>query len=161
MKKLTFGYGTHALAVALLACVLVSAAPAVTGAAEEEAAVRENVRQMEAGWNAKSGALFAKPFAGDADYVVINGMHIRGREAIDKGHQRLFETRFKDSTLRLTVEQLRFLRPDVALVHVGAHNTIPGAGEWRAFITLVMVKEKGVWQIAAFQNTQVAEAGQR
>ena len=35
--------------------------------AEDEAAIRENVRQMDAGWNTKSGALFAKPFAEDAD----------------------------------------------------------------------------------------------
>ncbi len=43
---------------------------------EDEKAIRANVEQMVKGWNMKSGAEFAKPFAEDSDYVVINGMHI-------------------------------------------------------------------------------------
>src|SRR6185503_15336088 len=43
------------------------------GRTADETAIRESVKQMETGWNTKSGALFAKPFAEDADYVVING----------------------------------------------------------------------------------------
>lgn len=150
------------LAIALAACALaatVRAAAPPDSPSADDAAVRENVRQMEAGWNAKSGALFAKPFAEDADYVVINGTHIRGREAIDKGHQRIFDTVFKDSTLALSVKQVRFLRPDVAVVHVDGRNTVKQAGEarvWNAIITLVMVRDGGAWKITAFQNTQVA-----
>ena len=129
----------------------------------DERAVRENVRQLEAGWNTRSGALFAKPFAEDADYVIINGMHIRGREAIDKGHQRIFDTIYKDSALSLVVRQVRFIRPDVALVHVAGHNKVSQNGETResdGMITLVMTREKGEWKIVAFQNTQVmAPAG--
>ena len=42
---------------ALAAWALYAAAPAAAAAGnEDEAAIRENVRQMEAGWNAKSGA---------------------------------------------------------------------------------------------------------
>jgi uncharacterized protein (TIGR02246 family) len=130
--------------------------------APDEAAIRENVRQMETGWNTKSGSLFAKPFAEDADYVVINGMQIKGRDTIDKGHQRLFVTIFKESTLSLSVKNIRFLRPDVAVVHVAGHNKIRQGEETRegeAIITLVMTKDKGEWKIAAFQNTAIA-AGQ-
>jgi uncharacterized protein (TIGR02246 family) len=130
--------------------------------AEDDAAIRESVRQMEAGWNSKSGALFAKPFADDADYVVINGLHLRGRAAIDKGHQHIFDSYMKATTLGLTVKQTRYVRPDVAVVHVGARLKSPqpdgSAKETDAAITLVMSKEKGVWQIVAFQNTQVMGA---
>jgi uncharacterized protein (TIGR02246 family) len=85
---------------------------------EDEKAIRANVKQMETGWNAKSGAEFAKPFAEDADYVVINGFHIKGRAASAESHQRIFDTIFKNTNLTLAVEQIRFLRPDVAVVHV-------------------------------------------
>ena len=128
-----------------------------TGVADE-AALRENVRQMEEGWNTKSGALFAKPFATDADYVVINGMFIQGRDAIAKAHQGIFDTIYKDSVIKLAVKQVRFLRPDVALVHVTGHNKFRRGEETRetdAIITLTMTKDKGEWKIAAFQNTQV------
>src|SRR5215207_1588039 len=130
--------------VALMACAL--SAPAQTQAGGDDAALRENVRQLEAGWNSKSGSAFAKPFADDADYVIINGMQIKGREAIAQGHQRIFDTFYKDSVLSLSVKQSRMLRADVAVVHVSAHlKSSPGAGaqEGDAVITMVMTKENG------------------
>ena len=113
---------------ALAACALYAAVPAAADGADE-AAIRENVRQMEAGWNAKSGAQFAKPFAEDADYVVINGSYIKGREVIAEGHQRIFDTFYKESVLSLSVKQVRMLRPDVAVVHVTGTNETPRGAE--------------------------------
>lgn len=152
-SSIRFGNLSLALA-AVLACALGVSAKTQT-AGGDDALLRENVRQLEAGWNAKSGAAFAKPFAEDADYVIINGMQIKGREAIAEGHQRIFDTIYKDSTLSLSVKQARMLRADVAVVHVSAHlKSAQGAGD--AVITLVMTKENGAWKIAAFQNTSVA-----
>ena len=150
--------------MALLACVLVvpaqKAVEAQSDRTADEAAIRENVREMEQGWNTKSGATFAKPFAEDADYVVINGMHIQGRAEIEKGHQRIFDTIFKNTTLNLNVKQIRFLRPDVALVHVAGISSTPQADaprESNVIISLVMTKDGGVWKIKAFQNTEVVK----
>lgn len=126
----------------------------------DEVALRENVKLMETGWNTKSGAVFAKPFAEDADYVVINGMYIKGRAAIESGHQRIFDTIYKDTTLTLTVKQIRFVRPDVAVVHVSGQRVGPTKDVVNdAMITIVMTKEKEGWVIAAFQNTGVAPRG--
>lgn len=147
---------------AVLACALSASAQTQT-AGGDDAALRENVRQIEAGWNSKSGAAFAKPFADDADYVVINGMQLKGREAIAKAHQRIFDTFYKDSVISLSVERARMLRTDVAVVHVSGHlKTTRGADaqEADAVITMVMTKENGAWKIAAFQNTGVAAARQ-
>ena len=143
---------------AVLACAVCASARQQTGG--DEAAVRENVRQLESGWNAKSGASFAKPFAEDADYVVINGMQIKGRGAIAEGHQHIFDTVYKESVLSLSVKQVRMLRADVAVVHVsGRLKTTRGADaqEGDAVITLVMTKEGGAWEIVAFQNTAVSD----
>jgi uncharacterized protein (TIGR02246 family) len=145
-----------ALAIVLAACALAATARATDAGAE--AAIRDNVRQMETGWNQKSGALFAGPFAEDADYVVINGLHIRGREAIEKGHQQIFDTFMKDTTISFVVEQVRFLRTDVAIVHVGGRlKTGQDTGQTEARITLVMSKGKDGWKNVAFQNTEVAK----
>ena len=122
--------------------------------ASDEAALRESVKHMETGWNTKSGALFAKPFAEDADYVVINGMYIKGRAAIESGHQRIFDTIYKETNITLSVKQIRFLRPDVAVVHVEGRRTGPTKELTQdAMLTLMMTKEKQGWVIAAFQNT--------
>ena len=123
----------------------------------DEAAMRANVSLMETGWNTKSGALFAKPFAEDADYVVINGMYIKGRSAIESGHQQIFDTIYKDTQLKLNVTQIRFLRPDVAVIHVTGQRVGPSKELTQdARLTLVMTKEKQGWTIAAFQNTGIA-----
>jgi uncharacterized protein (TIGR02246 family) len=140
--------------VALFA--LVHPAFAQNDHAADEAVIRENVKQMVAGWNTKSGALFATPFAEDADYVVINGNHIKGRVEIEQGHQRIFDTVYKDTTLTLEVRQIRFLRPDVAVVHVNGHRDGPAKDQTQgAIMTMVMTKEKQGWKIAAFQNTAI------
>ena len=126
----------------------------------DEAAMRESVKQMETGWNTKSGALFAKPFAEDADYVVINGNYIKGRAVIETQHQRIFDTIFKDTTISLTVKQIRFLRSDVAVVHVSGQRVSPTKElSEDAMITMMMTKEKQGWVIAAFQNTAVTPRG--
>lgn len=148
-------FGTLSLALAAVLAFALQASAQTQSAGGDDAALRENVRQLEAGWNAKSGAAFAKPFAEDADYVIINGSQIKGRDAIAEGHQRIFETYLKDSTLALSVKQVRMLRADVAVVHVSAHMK-SGGQEGDATITLVMTKESGAWKIAAFQNTPVA-----
>lgn len=137
---------------------------AETSRAADEAAIRENVKEMERGWNTKSGATFAKPFAEDADYVVINGLHIQGRAEIEKGHQRIFDTIFKNTSLSLNVKQIRFLRPDVALVHVLGKSSTPqadAARETNVIISLVMTKDGGAWKIKGFQNTEVTANRQR
>lgn len=127
---------------------------------KDEAAIRANVEQMAKGWNMKSGTEFAKPFAEDADYVVVNGAHIKGRAANAAGHQQIFDTIYKDSRNAGTVKQIRFVRPDVAIVHVEWNLSFKVNGEEQkghALSTMVMTKEKGKWSIAAFQNTAIQQ----
>jgi uncharacterized protein (TIGR02246 family) len=132
-------------------------------AAADETAIRANVEQMMKGWNTKNGADFAKPFAEDADYVVINGMQIKGRGEIAKGHQGIFDTFYKNTTLTLSADSIRLLRPDVAVVHVSSalkNGDGEAARTTNAKITMVMTKANGRWEIAAFQNTQVQAASE-
>ena len=143
---------------ALVAFCLLTISPAISAQiSADEAAIRENVKQLETGWNTKSGAVFAKPFAEDADYVVINGMYIKGRPTIEKAHQQIFDTIYKDTNIALVVKQVRFLRPDVAVAHVSGERTGPDKDQHhKAMLTIVMTKENQGWTIAAFQNTAVA-----
>ncbi len=132
------------------------------GKSQDEALIRANVEQMVKGWNMKSGAEFAKPFAEDSDYVVINGMHLKGRADNAKSHQYIFDTIYKDSSLVAAVKQIRFLRPDVAVVHGESSLTFKSNGEEKkgsGIVTLVMIKNNGKWKIATFQNTSIQSTG--
>ena len=124
----------------------------------DEAAVRQVVQQVQDGWNAHDGKAFAAPFAADADYVVVNGMYTKGRDEIEKGHTGIFTTIYKDSRNIGTVKSVRFLRKDVAVVHVAWNLEFTAGGARRtahALNTMIMTKDKGKWGIAAFHNTPI------
>jgi uncharacterized protein (TIGR02246 family) len=141
-------------AALLLLFGLICPVLAQNGAEADEAAIRNNVNEMVQGWNAKSGARFAQVFAEDADYVVINGSYVKGRAEIEKQHDAIFKTIFKDTAITLNTKQIRFLRPDVAVVHVTGRRDGPTDDlKQGAIITMVMTKGKDGWKVAAFQNT--------
>jgi uncharacterized protein (TIGR02246 family) len=129
---------------------------------KDERAIRANVKQMETGWNAHDSKAFSAPFATDADYVVVNGMYAKGRDEIEKGHAGIFTTIYKDSRNAATIKSVRFLRKDVAVVHTEWNLEFTGGGETRkghALSTMIMTKDKGKWNIAAFQNTPIQPQG--
>lgn len=124
----------------------------------DEAALRQVVQQVQDGWNAHDGKAFAAAFTSDADYVVVNGTRAKGREEIERGHTAIFSTIYKDSHNVATVKSIRFLRPDVAVVHIEWNLEFSAGGEKRkaqAINTMVMTKEGAKWSIAVFQNTPI------
>jgi len=151
----------------LLLVLLLVIINAQTGSAQgthpsvnDEQAVRQIVKQLEDGWNAHDGKAFAAPFAADADYVVVNGSKLKGREAIEQGHAGIFTTIYKESHNSGTVTSVRFLRPNVAVAHVEWNLEIsPGDEKAKAISTLVLTKDGAKWSIAAFQNTPIRTAG--
>jgi uncharacterized protein (TIGR02246 family) len=146
----------------ILAAALSTNAQESAKISKDEAAIRKVVKQVEDGWNAHDGKAFAAPFATDADYVVVNGATIRGREAIEKGHTAIFATFYKESHNVSTVKSIRFLRPDVAVVHLEWNLEFRAGGETKkghAINTMVMTKDGDKWSIAAFQNTPIQAEG--
>lgn len=126
---------------------------------QDEAAIREIVRKAQDGWNADSGIDFAAPFAEDADYVLVNGRHVKGRAAIAAGAQADYRAIFRDSDNIYTVEDARFIRPDVAIAHVHQYlkyHDGETTQEARARSTWVLTKNDGEWSVTAFQNTPIA-----
>ncbi|CAN5434795.1 SgcJ/EcaC family oxidoreductase [soil metagenome] len=127
---------------------------------EDEASIRQLVKQMEECWNAGDGHAYATRFTEDADFVTIIGLHISGRKAIAEGHQQIFATVYKDSQNTATITDVRFVRTDVALAHVRWHLRFwqeKTLTEAQAINTLMLVKSTAPseypWQITAFQNT--------
>lgn len=151
-----------AAVVAVLALLCVQSGNAQTPQAQQadEAAIRQVVQQLQDAWAAKDGKAFAAPFTPDADYVVVDGARATGRAAIESGHAGIFATFLKDSTNVATVKSVRLLRPDVAVVHAEWNLEVRADGKTekhRAMSTMVMTKDGGKWNIAAFQNTPIRE----
>jgi uncharacterized protein (TIGR02246 family) len=119
-----------------------------------EQAVRRVVADFAEAINRGDAKAFAALFAEDADFVVITGKYLKGRNAIVTYHARLFTDDFQGSHLDVTSVAVRFLRTDVAVARVATKRTENGGKEMRtSFPMFVLTKQGESWLIAAVQNT--------
>ena len=126
----------------------------------DEQALSQIVAKLEEAWNAGDSAAFASYFTDDATFIHIFGGQLDGRTAIQAIHRQIFDTIYKGSRNHFTLQRIRFLRPDVTMVFVHAHLKFNEGGEPHEILTrptLVVVKENGKCQAAAFQNTRISE----
>ena len=125
----------------------------------DEVAVRDLYRELMDSWNRGSGEDFAAVFAEDGDLVAFDGTHFEGRAQIAPFHQELFDKWMKGTRLVGRVKDVRFLSPNVALMHaVGSTikraKSVPSP-ERDSIQTLVATRQNGEWRFAAFQNTRL------
>ena len=125
----------------------------------DEAAVRGLYQQLMDGWNRGSGDAFAAVFAEDGDLVAFDGTHFEGREEIAPFHQQLFDKWMKGSRLVGQVKDVRFLSPEIVLMHAIGGTVMRGKSEPTperdSIQTLVAIRQDGEWRFAAFQNTRI------
>jgi uncharacterized protein (TIGR02246 family) len=125
----------------------------------DEAAVRALYQQLMDGWNQGSGDAFAAVFTEDGDLVAFDGTHFKGRQEIAPFHQQLFDKWLKGSRLVGQVKDVRFLSPDIALMHAVGGTVLRGKSEpvpeRDSIQTLVATRQDGEWRLAAFQNTRL------
>ena len=159
------GVGIFLAAIALpfVACLL--AEP------NDEEAVRQVVNGFVDTWNRHDMEAFGRLFAPDADFVNVAGDWWKGRQAIQERHayahgtipantpgdQARYYGIFKTSTLRFRQIDVRFLRKDVAVVHVSMEllgdTRTPNPRHTTA--TFVLTRQDGKWLMAAAQNTEI------
>jgi len=128
----------------------------------DEKSLHEMVYQLEAAWNAADGQSFAEAFAEDADFIHIIGGYYTGRPAIEAGHRMILGTIYKGSTVRYSVEKIRFVRPDIAIVSLRQYLQFHEGGsptDLEARPTIFAEKRDGHWQIVNMQNTRITETG--
>jgi uncharacterized protein (TIGR02246 family) len=128
---------------------------------EDEKAVREIESQWETAWNHHDASALARLAAPDADFVNARGVWGKGRDQLEKGQATQQKTNEKDSSWKTTEVNVRFITPDVAVVHVywvltGERNQdgVMKQPELGIF-TRTDVKHEGKWIISASQATYV------
>jgi uncharacterized protein (TIGR02246 family) len=125
----------------------------------DEAAVRKIPQSFAMSWNEHDGHELAKIMAPDVDFVNVGADWIHGRADFDVYHSRLLSGRFKTSILTPLDAQVRFLGPDLAVVHwswkiQGDKNEdlTPRKPRYGLF-TMVAKKEGTTWLVIEAQNT--------
>src|ERR1700733_692834 len=122
----------------------------------DEEAIGDLLDRQVAGWNAGDADAYAGVFTPDADYVTFLGSHHRGRDAIAASYVPLFTKLLKGSRLTTEITQLRFLTPDVALIHAKAAVLKRERRRTRGnnrVNTTIAARTDGGWLLAASQNT--------
>jgi uncharacterized protein (TIGR02246 family) len=126
--------------------------------AVDEATVRSFPLHMIDAWNAGDAAAFAAPFSATADFIAFEGTHLKGRRAIVEFHQPLFDGELKGTRLDGEVEFVRFLAPDVAVMHArcgtvlaGGDRTIPSRESMQLFVA---TRRGGEWRVEAMLNAR-------
>lgn len=123
--------------------------------------LRELVAHLEESWNRYDSEAYATVFAEDADFIHILGAHYIGRESVDTAHRRIWDTIYKGSRVKMEVEKIRQLGNDTAIVFTHAALEFFQGGEkvtMKSRPTLIVQRNNGRWEIAAFQNTLQKEA---
>jgi uncharacterized protein (TIGR02246 family) len=150
-----------ALVLFLFSSPLAYSFPQLDHSADTKAILDVEARWQE-GWNRHDISALADLFTDDADFVTVIGRWCHGKKDFYDYHVRLHQVMFKDSIWKTTNTQIRFLRPDVAIVHVnwgitGDRNAdgTPREKSRDGIFTQVMVKQNGQWKINASQNTNI------
>jgi uncharacterized protein (TIGR02246 family) len=128
-----------------------------------EAAIRDLFSELLDDWGRGDGHAYGSRFTEDADYVAFDGSHTKGRQEISSSHQELFDRWVKGTRLVGSIESVRFLGPEVALVHATGSTVFPGEDKPRpsrdSIQTLVAVKREGAWIFKAFHNSRIVSRG--
>jgi uncharacterized protein (TIGR02246 family) len=130
-----------ALAVGLL---IAADDPKSVGQTGDEKAIRELLAKSEKDWNAHDVKGFMASVAEDADAVNRFGQFFKGRTALEKHLVELHKAPFRDHLVSRssTVEQVRFLTPEVALA---VERTKEETGQ--SVRTYVLQKRDGKWWV--------------
>ena len=127
---------------------------------EHQETIRSMTEHYMALWNAHDIAEHSKLLTEDADLVNVVGMHVRGRQDIQKHHEQLHRTIFSKSVSRIVELSIQSIDNSTVLVHM--HWEMKGAAKlpgWNVpeprtgVMTLLWVKRNGEWRVRSLHNT--------
>ena len=115
--------------------------------------------RLLAAWTAGDATAYGACFTTDCDYVSYDGTRATGVGPMVANHDTLFRGVLSGSSLVGQIEAIRYLGPDVALVHAFASVRVA----WRRELpkrrltrsTMVAVRSGTEWRITAINNVRV------
>lgn len=163
----TIGLASAGIALAGLALLFApgwaqEASPTAIGApsAADDTAVRAVPAMVVEAWARGDGEGVAAAFTENVDFIAGDGRHVKGRSNIAPYMQEQFDGWLAGSHVVAEVQDVRFLRDDVALVHTLGGIMIAGETEvqpdWLGIQTWVVIEEEGEWLATAYQNSRVS-----
>ena len=144
------------LVVAVLAVISASGISASRPAPSDEKAIDALVNGFAKSWNSPGMPGLESLFWREADFVVITGKWLKGRDEIVSYHRNLLSTFYKGSHLAPEEIWIRPVRPGVAVAHVTWRAAYAHDGKTdvrTALMSLLVTEDRGQWRIEAVHNT--------
>jgi len=131
-----------------LRVLVIVAASAAAAAAEDETAIRRVLADSTAAFNRHAPNLTPEGYAEEFDVVSPAGERLTGKPNLGEA----FKTFLKNAKKVETVQRIRYIRPDVALVDAEFEFTGVEVKPSKGLETLVLVKVDGRWVITALRT---------
>jgi uncharacterized protein (TIGR02246 family) len=144
-----------------------TAAPSLKFEVGDKAAIEVQIDAMIQSWNNHNYDDLESYTTENTDWVNNVGMWWKGRKESQYAHQFYHNTFFKDVEMKKKFTTIRFLTKEVALAHLiwhyGGYIAPDGKkyGDTDGLATLVFVKVKGKWMMAAGQNGDIVSEVQQ
>jgi len=139
----------------------------------DERGVRATLERLAKAWNARDAVALVDCMTGDVSLVGLLGERYEGREIVELSYRHVFDTILQGSRSAFTIEQIKFLRPDVAVAiqHQKVTSRLPREAiastarqrqmsdtlhDSEARTTFTLVRQGKTWLIAALHSTLVA-----
>ena len=130
-----------------------AASPADSGAATDDAAIKQVVSGFSDGWNSHDAHSMCLSLAEDVQWVNWRGEVLHTRKDVEDQHATLFSGLYKNTHRTDTVKTIRYFTPELASVDnywsmTGA-KTRDGA-DWpyrEGYVNYLMAKRNGHWVI--------------
>ncbi|PXX64969.1 uncharacterized protein (TIGR02246 family) [Nocardia tenerifensis] len=125
----------------------------------DDAQIRQLFHDFMQAWTDNDAAAFGALFTEDSDYVSYDGTRATGRAEHQRNHDKLFRGVLAGSALVGELESIRYVAPDVAVLHGTASVLMP----WRSSLprrrlsrqTVVLVRTPEGWRFTAIHNGRV------
>jgi len=142
----------------LLVVLLVAECAVHAQTKSDEAAVRNVPKAFAAAWAKHDGQALGKIMSEDVDFVNVHGEWLQGRANFVLFHTHLLAGRFGESTLTPMETSVRFLRPDLAVLHWSwtvqndRNQDLTARKPRFGLFTMIVEKQHGEWLVAVAQN---------
>jgi uncharacterized protein (TIGR02246 family) len=130
--------------------------PALADRVKDEALVRGVFEAFRNDWNTPGLPDFETLLAPDADFVVVTGKWLKGRDAIVAYHRELLKTFYAGSQLSMDEITVRFLDDHHAVAHLASSVQYKQDGQTihrPSLATVTLDKIGSAWLIETFHNT--------